>query len=617
MSIKQKMRRGIVWVLTCVALVICSAPLMAQQQASYQFATGDHLTYTVSYSGGSCRTGSYQQTNYSNVVYVDLNGSQISLGGGGSYITSPGGSGCPPSGPEPTNGMTYTGTSGPESYSISFMPGASSPSASVSYPYCSVSSTYYPNTIPNGYGPPNTHWEVDGSSTCPGATLFYTTDGSQPTEASSNCGTGCTIYVGGSPAPVQIVAVQMQASGKIAGVAVQNGQATSSDFKTVLASTQSQSQPYASAYNTHAPDYCSTQYCIDGVQGIPTAINFASDGSLSFPSASPVGGTTAANFNFTTENLQGTFDGVQNDPCYTNPNDPCEQPNGTQVLWPYNAGNGCDSCTSMVQDFYIWPQNNSSVSAASTQNWEMDLQGWDTTDHLWFGASLQCSGADGGWEYNGQSGTWHLLKDANGNTLNHDCTLPYGTLGADIGATDTQFALTPAHGNSTIEPGMIVMVDSEEMFCTAVSGNTCTSALRGWGYTTAAAHSSGAPWSGSVHVQYHVTMDPGNSSNVYIDYLNLNYYPGLGGNSALNHYDFRQIYGTQTLSDGTAVSTLQVTAPTLPSGYPDRVFDQKQIDVAPGIGSTSSPVTVGEFVDQDNVTASYGILGAVTLAGQQ
>lgn len=576
---------------------------VAQQQQSQQFSGGGHLTYTVTQSGGSCGMygqGSYQSANYSNLVYVDWNGNQNALGGGGSYISSPGGQYCPPNGPEPPNGIIYTGATSAASYSITAMPGASTLSASISYPQCQITeSGYLPNT--NAYPPSNARMDI--SSDCPGATLFYTTDGSQPTEASNYCGSSCGIYTGTSA--VRIIAVQMTPSGSTPGVAVQNGQDSASNFKTVLASTQTQSQPFSSSYNTPLPDYCSTAGCTtQGVEGIPTAIDFLGSGSLSFPSASSRGGTTAANLAFTTENLQGTYNGQPNDP---------SAPNGTQVLWPYNTGDGCDNCTSMVQDFYIWPQNTSSVSAANVQNWEMDLEGWNSTDHYWLGASLQCSAADGGWEYNGQGPPgWTLLNDANGHTLNHDCSLPYGTIPNGIGVNDTQFTVSPAASRSTVEPGMIVMVDNEEIMCTAVSGNTCTNTVRAYGLTTQSAHPSDAQWMGSVHVQYHVTL-PGDG-NVYIDYLNLNYYPGLNGSSALNHYDFRQIYGTQQVN-GIQVSKLSVPHTTLSLTYPDRVFDQKQIDVAPVNGSPNqvSPFTVGEFIDQDNVTASYGIMGATVI----
>lgn len=44
----------------------------------------------------------------------------------------------------------------------------------------------------------------------------------------------------------------------------------------------------------------------------------------------------------------------------------------------------------------------------------------------------------------------------------------------------------------------------------------------------------------------------------------------------------------------------------------DRMFDQKQIDVAKGISSSSLPVTVGEFIDRYNVTASFGVAGSAS-----
>jgi len=74
-------------------------------------------------------------------------------------------------------------------------------------------------------------------------------------------------------------------------------------------------------------------------------------------------------------------------------------------------------------------------------------------------------------------------------------------------------------------------------------------------------------------------------------------------------YDFHSIYGTQTVSGVPGYSALTVPA-YIYTYSRDRVFDQKQIDVKAGIGSVSAPVEVGEFVDQDNVTASFGVIGS-------
>lgn len=74
-------------------------------------------------------------------------------------------------------------------------------------------------------------------------------------------------------------------------------------------------------------------------------------------------------------------------------------------------------------------------------------------------------------------------------------------------------------------------------------------------------------------------------------------------------FDFHALYGEQTVNGVPGYSAL--TIPAYVYTYPpDRVFDQKQIDVKAGIGSPSSPVEVGEYIDRDNVTASFGVLAS-------
>ena len=117
-----------------------------------------------------------------------------------------------------------------------------------------------------------------------------------------------------------------------------------------------------------------------------------------------------------------------------------------------------------------------------------------------------------------------------------------------------------------------------------------------------------------MHVQYHVTFKPGDTSIckengpsgtpvecVFIDYLTLNNV----------RYDFHGIYGTQTVGGVPGYSNLTVPAYVYTYGI-DRVFDQKQIDVASGIGSPSAPAQVGEFIDRDDVTASFGVVGSAS-----
>ena len=442
--------------------------------------------------------------------------------------------------------------------------------------------------------------QVTMSTSIEGASIFYTLDGSTATEASIE-------YIPGNPITVaagttiNAAAVQMTSGGNT-GVAVQNGQATTSVWKTVLSSSSTQSAPYVSNYSSPNIDYGpGNNTCANGVCGIPTQIGMVANQSL----PSVTGSSTATNFNMTTENLTGAGGGLQ-------------------VLWPYDTGSvGCDSCTSMIEDFYIWPQYTSSINPANVENWELDMNSWNTTipTYGYLGASFQCSIIDGGWQYNGQhSPGWTNFSStgfASMTKIKHDCQLPFGTLSAGI-TSDTQqsFTVTPNVTGSvtaaTVEPGMIVHIDNEEILCTASSGNTCTASQRGWGGTTPATHASGALYSGSVHVQYHVTFKPGDTSVcledgtsgtavecVFIDYLIVNNVK----------YDFHSIYGEQTVSGVAGYSALTVPAYVYTYGI-DRVFDQKQIDVASGIGSTSSPVQVGEFIDRDNVTASFGVVAS-------
>jgi hypothetical protein len=395
------------------------------------------------------------------------------------------------------------------------------------------------------------------------------------------------------------------ASGGKNGVAVQNGQVTPSNWKTVLASTSTQSSPYTSYYNSPNIQYGSGGgVCNQGVCGIPTQLGMVPNQPL----PTVTGSSTATNFTMTTQNLSGAG-------------------NGLQVLWPYNepggTTGGCDSCTSMIEDFYIWPQYTSSINPANVENWELDMNSWNLTipTYGYLGASFQCSILDGGWQYNGQHspGWTNLYSDGFSKTtkINHDCQFPFGTLSSAItSATQQSFTVTPNVTGSvtaaTVEPGMILLIDNEEILCTASSGNTCTASKRGWAGTGATTHSAGALYMGSVHVQYHVTFKPGDTSVcklngtsgaavecVFIDYLIVNNVK----------YDFHTIYGVQTVGGVAGYSALTVPAYTY-TYSPDRVFDQKQIDVKSGIGSPSSPAEVGEFVDRDNVTASFGVVAS-------
>ena len=160
----------------------------------------------------------------------------------------------------------------------------------------------------------------------------------------------------------------------------------------------------------------------------------------------------------------------------------------------------------------------------------------------YLGASFQCSIIDGGWQFNGQHSPGWTNFSSTGHSsmtkINHDCQFPFGTLATSLDATQQSFTVTPNVTGSvtaaTVEPGMILLIDNEEILCTAASGNTCTASRRGWAGTGATTHAAGALYMGSVHVQYHVTFDPGQNACllngksgapvecVFIDYMILN-----------------------------------------------------------------------------------------------
>lgn len=141
------------------------------------------------------------------------------------------------------------------------------------------------------------------------------------------------------------------------------------------------------------------------------------------------------------------------------------------------------------------------------------MNSWNLTIPIYgyLAASFQCSIIDGGWQYNGQHAPgWANFSSSGFSSMpkiNHDCQFRFGTLCSAItSATQQSFTVTPNVTGSvtaaTFEPGMIVLIDNEEVLCTAASGNTCTASHRGWAGTAATTHSAGGLHMGSVHVQY-------------------------------------------------------------------------------------------------------------------
>lgn len=438
------------------------------------------------------------------------------------------------------------------------------------------------------------------STPLPNTEIFYTLDGSAATEASIEYTEPVAVEPGTT---INAVAAQMSSNGN-QGIAIQNDQVNASLWKTNLAChapgsqtpTQTQcAQTYVSNYNSPDLNYCSvgtdntTSSGCQGVQGIPSQIAMTT--GLSVP-----GFGTAANLNFTDAGLY-----------------PGSTDYGTQLLWPYNAGTtGCDACTSMVEDFYIWPGQN----ADKVENWELDMDDWVTltTPNVYRGASMQCSINDGSWDYDGQDGSWYPFRDVSPTGYNHDCPLPTGTITAALDKNSCSFTVTPNAVNSTVEPGMILWFkdNNEQVFVTSADGNTVTGCRRGYAGTTRATHAAGTDYSGSVHVQYHVSFIPN-----YTGYCSLRQSPSTPAECVfidylmVNNFDVfnKNTYGTMTV-DGQTVSKLYVDADTISSTYPDRVFDQKQLDVAANPDYVSDPVQVGEYIDRDNVTASFGVVAS-------
>jgi Chitobiase/beta-hexosaminidase C-terminal domain len=430
--------------------------------------------------------------------------------------------------------------------------------------------------------------------------IFYTLDGSTATEGSIE-------YDGpvrAAPSTtINAVAVAMSSNGN-QGIAIQNDQTNAANWKTNLAchapgsatAAQTQcAQTYVNNYTSPDLKYCAasddntTASGCQGVQGIPSQVGMST--GLAVP-----GFGTATNLNFTDAGLY-----------------PGSTDYGTQLLWPYNTGSvGCDTCTSLVEDFYIWPGQN----AGAVENWELDMNNWVTlaTPNVYRGASMQCSINDGSWDYNGQNGGWYKFRNVVSANYDHDCPLPTGTINGALDKFGCNFTVTPNAANSTVEQGMILWFkdNDEQVFVTRARGNTVTGCRRGYAGTTAAAHEAGTAYSGSVHVQYHVTFIPNYTGTctlrqsastpaecIFIDYLKVNNVDVFN----------KDTYGTMTV-DGQTVSSLYVDADTISSTYPDRVFDQKQLDVAPDPSYVSAPIQVGEYIDRDNVTASFGVVAS-------
>lgn len=449
-------------------------------------------------------------------------------------------------------------------------------------------------------------------ATCANSTIFYTVDGSPATEASIEY-TGPVTLPQGAPG-INSIAVETSttdANGNVTAQAViaQDGESTWNSWDTVIVCPQSGCPSFPGTPNLKNGG---------GVSGTPSDIYFLDQQTSTHPPGSP----TTGNFNFATNS------------------------GPTQTLWPFSVslgpqincagstGCGCDTCNTLVEDFYLWPEYDSSANPADVQDWESDMVSWILQpNEVQAGGSLQCDATSGwGFDYpsSATSPSWSYswpIGPTTAGPITQDCVgnLPFGTIPAVIGSSDTTFSVTP-NGSNSLEPGMILRIDDEEIMCTAVSSNQCTNAIRGWAGSNGGIgqpHNQGTPWMGSVHVQYHMSLYPGNEGCPYngmnnavdcafIDYLTLNNV----------QYDFDANYNNGSGTQTNTGTYLGVPVPVPPGPYSvqngqevyydvDRVFNQFQMDIPQTV---SSAAEVGEYIDQDNVTASWGVEATASCA---
>jgi hypothetical protein len=113
-------------IFTRLACLLFTASLTASAFATAASIAvgGGTLSYTATTTTGTCWVGSpatYSQTNFTSFSYRDSSGVLWSgTSSGGTYFVSPGGSSCPPNGPQPTND-TVTVVSG-TGFAINFHP---------------------------------------------------------------------------------------------------------------------------------------------------------------------------------------------------------------------------------------------------------------------------------------------------------------------------------------------------------------------------------------------------------------------------------------------------------------------------------------------------------------
>jgi hypothetical protein len=260
-------------------------------------------------------------------------------------------------------------------------------------------------------------------------------------------------------------------------------------------------------------------------------------------------------------------------------------------------------------------------------------------------ASLECDSSQGYWRYNGQGGGWVNFP----TEIIKDCPYPYGTLSTAITST-SQCSFTLS---APVDVGSyITFYEAENILVTAVSGGGSSgtqvtecirgAALPGHGSTAPSTYASGTGWAEWVHVQWYADLNPGvtepNPSGLSTDYSQPGYCTTLsapvsdttppdvpiGTPTECVFFGYLKINGTlygstlyggtqwgqQTVqnSNGENITVSNLYRPT-EAGYSNgsepvqRCFNQLQL-------YSLNTGTVDFYLDNDNVTCSYGVVAA-------
>lgn len=495
-----------------------------------------------------------------------------------------------------------------------------------------------------------------------GVDIFYTTDGSAPTPASTWYGcktnpTGCISL----PAPlvartVTIRSVLVQTSNPVTGaqgVIVQDGTNVQSRLKLNLSCTSAQcagtvfTNPFS---NTQYGNVTSPANGNNGVRGVPPAVGY--HGGMSQPSVDLYTTTSSA-----VDYLMSTAGSTVS----SGPN--------TEILINYDtstqglSSTGCVTCTNFDISRYIahdyeTTSSTSLPNAAAMGDLESDDNLYDSSRGTstqcgksptvaCYGAfNFRCAPADltvtvngvkyGGYQHSSQTSDWRSFGTAAAVIPSHDCTYPFGTITALSNSSGAcAFTFTPGSlkYNSQmswgLDNGAFLVVDFgkptvETIEILQQTNNIVSQCIRGVGGTP-------QTHSGTILAAEFVLFQAGASKDttlaaggsaaatceygtrepvaMYYNYLASNgvVYGTAAAQAMLSGYTVADTWGTQTVN-GTAHSVIcdyYGLSPIFDYGT-GRFFDQIQpyTKLAAGVSAT-----IGILTQHDNFTAHFGIIG--------